>query len=238
MFSYQWIKRQPLIDVVGYRRADVLCDVEDEPRVLASRSSAVHGLETDSLEFPIGKRQSWRMNDNADLAALIRNIPDYPKPGITFRDVSTLLLDGAGFRATIDRLAAKVSPDTELIAGIEARGFIVAAGLSYALGLGKLMLRKPGKLPGEKIGVDYELEYGTDRIEMHVGHVKPGQKVLLVDDLIATGGTALAGIDLIRQGGGKVEQALFIVDLPDLGGAEKLRAQNIRVESLIGFNGD
>ncbi len=178
------------------------------------------------------------MNDNADLAALIRNIPDYPKPGIMFRDVSTLLLDGAGFRATINRLAAKVSPDTELIAGIEARGFIVAAGLSYALGLGKLMLRKPGKLPGEKIGVDYELEYGTDRIEMHVGHVKPGQKVLLVDDLIATGGTALAGIDLIRQGGGKVEQALFIVDLPDLGGAEKLRAQNIRVESLIGFNGD
>lgn len=178
------------------------------------------------------------MNDNADLAALIRNIPDYPKPGIMFRDVSTLLLDGAGFRATIDRLAAKVSPDTELIAGIEARGFIVAAGLSYALGLGKLMLRKPGKLPGEKIGIDYELEYGTDRIEMHVGHVKPGQKVLLVDDLIATGGTALAGIDLIRQGGGKVEQALFIVDLPDLGGAEKLRAQNIRVESLIGFNGD
>lgn len=178
------------------------------------------------------------MNDNADLAALIRNIPDYPKQGIMFRDVSTLLLDGAGFRATIDRLAAKVSPDTELIAGIEARGFIVAAGLSYALGLGKLMLRKPGKLPGEKIGIDYELEYGTDRIEMHVGHVKPGQKVLLVDDLIATGGTALAGIDLIRQGGGKVEQALFIVDLPDLGGAEKLRAQNIRVESLIGFNGD
>lgn len=178
------------------------------------------------------------MNDNADLAALIRNIPDYPKPGIMFRDVSTLLLDGAGFRATIDRLAAKVSPDTELIAGIEARGFIVAAGLSYALGLGKLMLRKPGKLPGEKIGVDYELEYGIDRIEMHVGHVNPGQKVLLVDDLIATGGTALAGIDLIRQGGGKVEQALFIVDLPDLGGAEKLRAQNIRVESLIGFNGD
>ena len=178
------------------------------------------------------------MNDNADLAALIRNIPDYPKPGIMFRDVSTLLLDGAGFRATIDRLAAKVSPDTELIAGIEARGFIVAAGLSYALGLGKLMLRTPGKLPGEKIGIDYELEYGTDRIEMHVGHVKPDQKVLLVDDLIATGGTALAGIDLIRQGGGKVEQALFIVDLPDLGGAEKLRAQNIRVESLIGFNGD
>lgn len=178
------------------------------------------------------------MIENADLAALVRNIPDYPKAGIMFRDVSTLLLDGAGFRATIDRLAAKVAPDTELIAGIEARGFIVAAGLSYALGLGKLMLRKPGKLPGEKIGTDYILEYGTDRIEMHVGHVQPGQKVLLVDDLIATGGTALAGVDLITQGGGVVSQALFIVDLPDLGGSRKLAAKGIAVQSLIGFEGD
>lgn len=177
------------------------------------------------------------MTDNADLAALIRNIPDYPKPGILFRDVSTLLLDGPGFRATIDRLAAMVAPDTELIAGIEARGFIVAAGLSYALGLGKLMLRKPGKLPGEKIGTDYALEYGTDRIEMHVGHVRAGQKVVLVDDLIATGGTAMAGVDLITQGGGIVRQALFIVDLPELGGAEKLKAREIEVGSLIGFDG-
>lgn len=178
------------------------------------------------------------MTDNSDLAALIRTIPDYPKPGILFRDVSTLLLDGPGFRATIDRLAALVAPDTELIAGIEARGFVVAAGLSYALGLGKLMLRKPGKLPGEKIGADYALEYGTDRIEMHVGHVRPGQKVLLVDDLIATGGTASAGVELIRQGGGKVEQALFIVDLPDLGGATRLRNQGIEVKCLIDFEGD
>ena len=178
------------------------------------------------------------MTDKTDLAALIRTIPDYPKPGILFRDVSTLLLDGPGFRATIDRLAALVAPDTELIAGIEARGFVVAAGLSYALGLGKLMLRKPGKLPGEKIGADYALEYGTDRIEMHVGHVRPGQKVLLVDDLIATGGTASAGVELIRQGGGKVEQALFIVDLPDLGGATRLRKQGIEVKCLIDFEGD
>ncbi|MVZ96252.1 adenine phosphoribosyltransferase [Sphingorhabdus sp. IMCC26285] len=178
------------------------------------------------------------MTDNADLAALIRTIPDYPKPGILFRDVSTLLLDGPGFRATIDRMAAMVAPDTTLIAGIEARGFVVAAGLSYALGLGKLMLRKPGKLPGEKIGTDYALEYGTDRIEMHVGHVRDGQKVLLVDDLIATGGTALAGVDLITRGGGIVEQALFIVDLPDLGGAAKLRAKGIKVDCLIDFEGD
>lgn len=177
------------------------------------------------------------MTDNADLAALIRTIPDYPKPGILFRDVSTLLLDGQGFRQTIDRMAALVAPDTRLIAGIEARGFIVAAGLSYALGLGKLMLRKPGKLPGEKIGVDYALEYGTDRIELHTGQVRPGQKVVLVDNLIATGGTALAGIDLIRQAGGVVEQALFIVDLPELGGAEKLRAVGVEPTALIGFDG-
>jgi adenine phosphoribosyltransferase len=183
------------------------------------------------------RRHSNEMTDNSDLAALVRNIPDYPKPGILFRDVSTLLLDGPGFRATIDRLAAIVAPDTELIAGIEARGFIVAAGLSYALGLGKLMLRKPGKLPGEKIGTDYRLEYGSDRIEMHVGHVRQGQKVLLVDDLIATGGTALAGVELITQGGGRVDQALFIVDLPELGGAEKLRTRGITVNSLIGFEG-
>ncbi|MGB5075910.1 MAG: adenine phosphoribosyltransferase [Sphingorhabdus sp.] len=177
------------------------------------------------------------MTDNLDLAALIRSIPDYPKPGILFRDVSTLLLDGPGFRATIDRLAAMVTPDTELIAGIEARGFVVAAGLSYALGLGKLMLRKPGKLPGAKIGIDYALEYGTDRIEMHLGQVRPGQKILLVDDLIATGGTAMAGVDLIRQAGGSVTQALFIVDLPDLGGADKLRGRGIEVKSLVGFAG-
>jgi adenine phosphoribosyltransferase len=192
----------------------------------------------DFLEIIRSNRQSYDMSDNADLAALIRNIPDYPKPGIMFRDVSSLLLDASGYRTTIDRLAALVDPDTTLVAGIEARGFIVASGIAYALGLGQLMLRKPGKLPGEKIGIDYTLEYGTDRIEMHVGHVKPDQKVLLVDDLIATGGTALAGVDLIRQGGGRVEQALFIVDLPDLGGAEKLRGQDIRVDALIGFDGD
>ena len=192
----------------------------------------------DFLEIIRSNRQSYDMSDNADLAALIRNIPDYPKPGIMFRDMSCLRLDASGYRTTIDRLAALVDPDTTLVAGIEARGFIVASGIAYALGLGQLMLRKPGKLPGEKIGIDYTLEYGTDRIEMHVGHVRPDQKVLLVDDLIATGGTALAGVDLIRQGGGKVEQALFIVDLPDLGGAEKLRGQNISVDALIGFDGD
>ena len=177
------------------------------------------------------------MTDNADLAALIRTIPDYPKPGILFRDVSTLLLDGQGFRQTIDRMAALVAPDTQLIAGIEARGFIVAAGLSYALGLGKLMLRKPGKLPGEKIGVDYALEYGTDRIELHTGQVRPGQKVVLVDDLIATGGTMGAARRLIERLGGVVVEGAAIVDLPELGGSARLRADGLALHTLVSFDG-
>lgn len=177
--------------------------------------------------------------DNADLAALVRTIPDYPKPGILFRDVSTLLLDGPGFRAAIDRLAATVDADSvDLIAGIEARGFIVASALSYALTKGKLILRKPGKLPGETVGIDYALEYGTDRIELHKGAVRAGQHVLLVDDLIATGGTALAGIALMRGQGAVVEQARFLVDLPDLGGAGRLRADGVNPISLMTFEGE
>ena len=178
------------------------------------------------------------MTNNDDIAALIRTIPDYPKPGILFRDVSSLLLDGAGFKTSIDRMATMVPPETDLIAGIEARGFIVAAGLCHALGLGMVMLRKPGKLPGKKIGADYALEYGTDRIEMHTGQLCAGQRVLLVDDLIATGGTAMAGIDLLRRGGAIAEHALFIVDLPDLKGADKLRSNGLNVTSLIAFDGD
>ena len=176
---------------------------------------------------------------NADLAALIRTIPDYPKPGILFRDVSTLLLDGRGFRAAIDRLIETFDPGAvDLIAGIEARGFIVAAALSYALTKGKIMLRKPGKLPGAVIGIDYALEYGTDRIELHQGAVPPGARVLLVDDLIATGGTALAGISLLRGAGAEVSAARFLVDLPDLGGAKKLRALGVEPVSLLAYAGE
>lgn len=178
------------------------------------------------------------LTDNADLAALVRCIPDYPKPGILFRDVSTLLLDGAGFRAAIDRLAASFDPaEVDLIAGIEARGFIVASALSYALTKGKIMLRKSGKLPGEAVGIDYELEYGTDRIEMHMGAVQPGQKVLLVDDLIATGGTAMAGVSLLRGQGAVVRQARFLIDLPDLGGADRLRGAGVESGALCAFPG-
>jgi adenine phosphoribosyltransferase len=183
--------------------------------------------------------ESSAVHRNADLAGLVRTIPDYPKPGVLFRDVSTLLLDGPGFRAAIDRLITSFDPDAvDLIAGVEARGFVVASALSYALTKGKLMLRKPSKLPGETVGIDYALEYGTDRIEMHKGAVAGGSRVLLVDDLIATGGTALAGISLLRGQGAIVEQARFLIDLPDLGGAAKLRAAGVEPFSLMAFDGD
>jgi adenine phosphoribosyltransferase len=173
------------------------------------------------------------------LKALIRTIPDYPRPGIQFRGITTLLLDGPGFRATIDRLADMIDPDRiDLIAGIESRGFVIAAALSYKLTKGKLLLRKPGKLPGTTVGIDYALEYGTDRIEIHRDAVKPGQTVLLVDDLLATGGTALAGARLLRGEGAIVDTALFIVDLPALRGAEKLRAAGIAPLALLEFEGD
>jgi len=176
---------------------------------------------------------------NDDLAALVRTISDYPKPGIQFRDVSTLLLDGAAFRTAIDRLIGTFDPDAVvLIAGIEARGFIVASALSYALAKGKLMLRKRGKLPGQAVGIDYALEYGTDRIEMHVGAVRPGARVLLVDDLIATGGTALAAVSLLRGEGAVVKEARFLVDLPDLGGAARLAHEGVESRALISFAGD
>ena len=176
------------------------------------------------------------MND--DLRALIRTIPDYPKPGVQFRDITTLLLDGAGFRATIERLVEMVGPAPDLIAGIEARGFIFGAALADRLGCGLVLLRKKNRLPGRVTGINYALEYGQDRIEMHADAIAPGARVLLVDDLIATGGTAMAGVELLRSAGAVVDRALFVIDLPDLGGARILENHGVVAGALMGFSGE
>lgn len=173
-----------------------------------------------------------------DLKSLVRTIPDFPKPDIQFRDITTLLIDGSGFARAIDELVELARPyGADLVAGIEARGFIFSAPVARALGAGLLPVRKPGKLPGPRIGVDYALEYGTDRLEMHEGACLPGHRVLLIDDLIATGGTALATVELLRQSGADVPAALFAIDLPDLGGAARLRDSGIAVHALMDFPG-
>lgn len=173
------------------------------------------------------------------LAALIRTIPDFPKPGIMFRDVTTLLADGPGLTELVERLASVARPlDPDLIVGIEARGFILGAALAVALGKGFVPVRKKGKLPGKTVGIDYVLEYGTDRLELHEGQVPQGARVILVDDLIATGGTALAAAQLLREQGASVLMALFAVDLPDLGGKAALEADGIAAQALIGFAGE
>jgi adenine phosphoribosyltransferase len=173
-----------------------------------------------------------------DLKSLIRTIPDYPKPGILFRDNTTLIEHPEGFRESVERLAATHrGRGITHVAGIEARGFIFGAGVAIALGVGFVPIRKRGKLPGATIGQNYTLEYGVDTIEIHADVLSNVHKVLLIDDLIATGGTALAAAGLLRRTGALVENAGFVIDLYDLGGADKLRALGVEVESLVAFPG-
>ena len=173
-----------------------------------------------------------------DLKALVRTIPDYPKTGILFRDITTLIEHPEGFKESIERIAAQYrGRGITHVAGIEARGFIFGAGIAIALGVGFIPVRKKGKLPGETIGQNYALEYGVDTIEIHADVLDGDDKVLLVDDLIATGGTAIAAVGLLRRTGAKVVDAAFVIDLPDLGGAAKLEAEGVVVSSLMGFEG-
>jgi len=174
-----------------------------------------------------------------ELKSLIRTVPDFPKPGIQFRDITTLIGHGQGLAATVDHLAQRAKQrGAQAIAGMEARGFIFGAAVAVQLGIPFLLVRKPGKLPVETIGVEYELEYGTDRLEIDPTSVVDGQRVVIVDDLIATGGTAEAAIKLLRKADGVVEDALFVIDLPDLGGATRLQSANVSVASLFDFEGD
>ena len=173
-----------------------------------------------------------------ELRALVRTIPDFPKPGIQFRDITTLLLDRVGLARAVDALAATVEEPVDLVAAIEARGFAIGGALAVKLGAGLLLIRKDGKLPGATIAEDYALEYGTDRLAMHVDACAPGARILIVDDLLATGGTALAAARLVKRAGGHIVGARFIVDLPDLGGSKALGEAGIDVRSLMAFDGD
>ena len=173
-----------------------------------------------------------------DLTAAIRNIPDYPKPGITFRDITTLLGNARAFRRAVDELVHPFAgTKIDKVAGIEARGFILGGALAHQLSAGFVPIRKKGKLPHETVRVAYSLEYGVDEMEIHKDGVAPGEKVLLVDDLIATGGTAEGAVKLLKQIGADVIGACFVIDLPELGGAEKIRKQGVAVRTLLEFAG-
>jgi adenine phosphoribosyltransferase len=178
------------------------------------------------------------MTQDSDIRSLIRTVPDFPKPGILFRDITTLLKDAEGFQVVVEKLAAAYRDSrVDKIAGIESRGFIIGAALAYRLKVGFVPIRKAGKLPAENFGQDYELEYGTDRLEVHRDAVQAGERVLLVDDLVATGGTAEAALELIRIAGGSVVGCAFVVDLPDLGGRARLERSGYPVLALCEFAG-
>jgi adenine phosphoribosyltransferase len=173
-----------------------------------------------------------------DLKSAIRTIPDYPKPGIMFRDITTLLGSARAFRRAVDELVQPwAGSKIDKIAGIEARGFIIGGAIAHQLSAGFIPIRKKGKLPHKSVRVAYSLEYGIDEMEMHEDAVAKGERVILVDDLIATGGTAEGAVKLLRQMGAEIVAAVFMVDLPELGGADKLRALDVPVRTLVSFEG-
>ncbi|MEZ5909787.1 MAG: adenine phosphoribosyltransferase [Hyphomicrobiaceae bacterium] len=173
-----------------------------------------------------------------DLKGLIRTIPDYPKPGIMFRDITTLLGDAQGFKAAIARMAEPFRTEpVDAVAGIEARGFILGGAVADRLGCGFIPIRKKGKLPWKTIGQEYTLEYGVDAIEIHEDAIRPGERILIVDDLIATGGTAEAAVKLITRSGGQVVGASFVIDLPDIGGRKLVESHGVACHVLMAFEG-
>src|SRR5688572_28910640 len=173
-----------------------------------------------------------------DLRAAIRTIPDYPKPGIMFRDITTLLGNARAFRRAVDELVHPwAGSKIDKVAGIEARGFILGGAVAHQVSAGFIPIRKKGKLPHKRVSIAYSLEYGLDEMEMHDDAVAKGEKVILVDDLIATGGTAEGAVKLLRQMGAEVVAACFVIDLPDLGGRKKLEALGVDVRTLIAFEG-
>ena len=173
------------------------------------------------------------------IKSLIRTIPDYPKPGIQFRDITSLLEDAEGLRLAVAGLADPFRGDrVDKVAGIEARGFLFGVAVALELDAGFVPVRKSGKLPGETISREYQLEYGTDRVEVHADALEPGERVLVIDDLIATGGTADATIQLIGKAGAAIVGCAFVIDLPDLGGSRRVAANGFPVVSLCSFEGE
>jgi len=173
-----------------------------------------------------------------DLEAVIRAIPDYPRKGVIFRDITTMLGDARAFRRTVDELVHPwAGSKIDKVAGIEARGFIIGGAVAHQLSAGFVPIRKRGKLPHETVRIAYSLEYGLDEMEMHRDAIRPGEKVILVDDLIATGGTAEAAVKLLKEIGADVVAAVFVIDLPDLGGSKKIEGIGVPVRTLVEFPG-